>query len=189
MKNQEEKDTKNFRSISIWIDNYDDIFSDFDPRDYSERNISDDFLDELKKLSFESDFPIKELKLLIPEKERNAKQEKTIVKRLHTHFEEYDQYFHEQKKLNNRKGILFVLIGMGLMLAASYISSLDTENIIQNILFVIFEPSSWFLVWTGFDHLILLSKEQKSNFAFYSRISKCETVFTNIEKNPVSEFS
>ena len=32
------------RHVSIWIDSYDDVFSDFDPRSYDERNISDDFL-------------------------------------------------------------------------------------------------------------------------------------------------
>ena len=39
-------------SISLWIDSYDDIFSDFDPRPFSARNISDDFLYEVKKTSF-----------------------------------------------------------------------------------------------------------------------------------------
>lgn len=39
--------------ISIWLDNYDDIFSDFDPRPYSQRSLSDDFLAEAKKIEHE----------------------------------------------------------------------------------------------------------------------------------------
>ena len=33
--------------MSLWINCYDDIFSDFDLRAYASRNISDDFLREL----------------------------------------------------------------------------------------------------------------------------------------------
>ncbi|MBI2151367.1 hypothetical protein HYU21_01420, partial [Candidatus Woesearchaeota archaeon] len=31
-------------NISLVLDSYDDIFSDFDPRDYSEKALSEDFL-------------------------------------------------------------------------------------------------------------------------------------------------
>ena len=37
--------------ISLIIDTYDDIFSDFDPRPYSQRALSDDFLLEARKAS------------------------------------------------------------------------------------------------------------------------------------------
>ena len=37
--------------ISLSLDNYDDIFSDFDPRPFSQRALSDDFLIEAKKAS------------------------------------------------------------------------------------------------------------------------------------------
>jgi hypothetical protein len=35
--------------ISIWLDSYNDIFSDFDSRPFSERTVSDDFLSEVRK--------------------------------------------------------------------------------------------------------------------------------------------
>ena len=31
-------------NISLVLDSYDDLFSDFDPRDYSQKALSDDFL-------------------------------------------------------------------------------------------------------------------------------------------------
>src|SRR4051812_5168600 len=76
----------NYRDISIWIDNYDDVFSDFDPRPYSERNVSVDFLYEVKRVCHESNFHINELKLLVPERIRDKEKESIIVKRLHLHF-------------------------------------------------------------------------------------------------------
>lgn len=35
--------------VSILLDSYDDIFSDFDPSAYSERTLSDDFIIQAKK--------------------------------------------------------------------------------------------------------------------------------------------
>ena len=37
--------------VSILLDSYDDIFSDFDPSEYSERALSDDFCIQAKKHS------------------------------------------------------------------------------------------------------------------------------------------
>jgi hypothetical protein len=42
---------KTGRSFSIWLDEYDDIISDFDPWLYSERALSDGFINEAKKSS------------------------------------------------------------------------------------------------------------------------------------------
>ena len=39
--------------VSLWLDNYDNIFSDFDPRSYAHRELSDDFLIEAKKVTHE----------------------------------------------------------------------------------------------------------------------------------------
>lgn len=42
--------TPNDTEISIWVDTYDDVFSDFDSRPYDNRELSDDFLTEVRKM-------------------------------------------------------------------------------------------------------------------------------------------
>ena len=37
--------------ISLWLDDYDDLFSDFDSRNYLKRRVSEDFLEELKSVT------------------------------------------------------------------------------------------------------------------------------------------
>ena len=59
--------------ISILLDNYDDIFSDFDPRPYSERSLSDDLLNEARKASRDKNTGRLELRFLISEKMRDVK--------------------------------------------------------------------------------------------------------------------
>ena len=64
--------------ISVALDSYDDIFSDFDPRDYSKRGLSEDFINEVKKASRAKPTGGLELKILIPENLRNKSHEHVI---------------------------------------------------------------------------------------------------------------
>lgn len=168
------------RNISIWLDTYDDIFSDFDPRPYSERVLSDDFLTEVRKVCKEKEEPIHELKLLIPAHKRNADDEVIITKRLHNQFKKNDQLYEKQYIQVFRKGVLFTLLGMLLMLAASYLSSLRSAVFHINVLLVISEPSGWFLVWSGLDTIFYTSKQHKKEFDFYSKLSRSKIAFFSI---------
>lgn len=178
---KEQKNTKENYSISLWIDFYDDIFSDFDPRHFSLRNISDDFLYEVKKVCGENDFIIKEFKLLIPENERNLKTESIIIKRLHNYFIKNQHYFLGKKTTEIKKGFLFTFCGLLMMVGASIVSSLNYENILRHTLLVIIEPAGWFFVWSGMDTLMNTSKKEKPELDFYNKISKSKIVFLNIK--------
>ncbi|MBI4947533.1 MAG: hypothetical protein HY840_14165 [Bacteroidetes bacterium] len=171
------------RNISIWIDTYDDIFSDFDPRSFSERNISDDFLNELRKVSHEDSFHINELRLLVPETSRNQESENIISKHLHAFFRKNAHAYQEQVKQLREKGFSFVLISVFLLIAASYISSLKSENIILHTLLVLLEPSGWFFIWRGLDHLISSSRDEAPELDFYNKIAKSKIAFVSILKN------
>jgi hypothetical protein len=168
------------REISLWIDSYDDIFSDFDPRPFSARNISDDFLHEIKKVSRENDFNITELKLLIPETNRNTEDENIITKRLHSYFLKNEHYLIKKKIAERKDGFLYILLGTIMMLGASFVSSSQSTNIFMHILLVIFEPAGWFFVWVGLENVIYKSPKEKPELDFYSKMSKSKIVFWNI---------
>src|SRR3989339_701864 len=64
---EEKQSIRHISQVSMWLDGYDDIFSDFDPRPYSQRSLSDDFLSEAKKVSSGKTGDRLELRFLIPE--------------------------------------------------------------------------------------------------------------------------
>lgn len=179
-KANEGKQLMMLRDISIWLDNYDDIFSDFDPRPYSERALSDDFLVEVRKVCKEKEEQISELKLLMPADKRQGDQEAVITKKLHVHFKKSHGQYEGQYKNAFRKGVLFTLIGMLLMLAASYLSAMRSEVFLINVLLVISEPSGWFLVWSGLDTIFYTSKQNKREFDFYNKLAKSKIAFFSI---------
>ncbi len=176
-----QEDSKNhpFRDISIILDSYDDIFSDFDPRIFSERNISDDFLYELKKVCKENKSPINSLKLLVPDEYRNAEYENLIIKRLHTHLKKNYHDFLEVIKIQKRNGWMFVISGIILMMVASYISLLNSKNFMMHTLLVILEPAGWFILWTGLDDLKRSGRSQLSELDLYVKMAKSKIIFSN----------
>ena len=74
--------------ISLILDSYDDIFSDFDPRHFSERALSDDFLIEAKKAARDK-AGVYELRFLVPKQQRNFEHEHLIRMRLKEHFKKH----------------------------------------------------------------------------------------------------
>ena len=62
--------------ISLNLDSYDDIFSDFDPRPYSERAMSQDFLAEAHRASIDKGFGQIELNFLIPKNKRKKHEDR-----------------------------------------------------------------------------------------------------------------
>ena len=166
-----------YRDISIWLDNYDDIFSDFDPRPYSERVLSDDFLVEVRKVCRENEEMINELKLLMPADKRKNDDETIIKNKLHNHFKKNHHQYEEQYKNVLKKGIAFSLIGMTMMLISSYISLSHSDSFLMHLLLVVFEPSGWFLVLSGFDIIVYTSKHNKKELDFYKKLSKSKIVF------------
>jgi hypothetical protein len=97
--------------ISLWLDTYDDIFSDFDPRPFSQRSLSVDFLDELKRASRDKVSGQIELKFLIPDKQRIVETELQIRKRLREHFKKHHSQLIEDKKKISKNGFLIASFG------------------------------------------------------------------------------
>ena len=61
--------------ISLILDDYNDLFSDFDPRVYAQRALSQDFLEEAERAAKEKVSGAISLNFLVPEKLRNPAQE------------------------------------------------------------------------------------------------------------------
>lgn len=163
--------------ISILLNSYNDIFSAFDPSEYSERTLSDDFILQAQKFSKNKDGNKMSLKLLLPASARKEQDEKVIIKRLHSHFKDaYHQVAIDVKK-TKKKGIILTVIGIILMLTASYLSYMKPEKYHVHFLLVLFEPAGWFLLWAGLDHLIYQSKSTKKDFDFYSKMARSEINF------------
>lgn len=175
------KEIPDIFEISIWLDSYDDIFSDFDSRHLSERTVSDDFLSEVKKVCDEKSRNKIHLKLSIPEELRNTDDEKVIIKRLHLYYRNSHQQVEKDARKKNIRGIYFILAGTLLMLCASYISFLKPQKFYIHTLLILFEPAGWFFLWSGLDHLVYFSKSKKADLIYFNKMADAVIRFDNIK--------
>ena len=167
----------NMSEISLILDGYDDIFSDFDPRDYSVRSLSIDFLHEAERASREKvDHP--HLHLLAPAKTRNRKKEQIIRKRLKHHFKKHFERIKHQYRKTIFHGICFTFAGIACMLVAVYILHfLEQTSLFKDFLIILLEPSGWFLFWEGLVLIVFESQKIKPELHFYSKMSMSNIKF------------
>ncbi len=167
--------------IKLWLDSYDDIYSDFDSRHYLKRRISEDFLYELRNELTFTKTEINHIILLLPQNKRNAVSEEIVAKGLSNYFK--TQYkFHKKEcahKLN--EGILLFVVGLVIMLVNSFFSFAYKESFLIIFLRILLEPAGWFLLWAAFDFLYYDFAKLKTVRNSFQLLSNVEITFNHSE--------
>lgn len=163
--------------ISLILDTYDDIFSDFDPRPFHQRSLSDDFLAAAKKAALDKEGAL-ELHFLIPRSQRNSERETVIRQRLRAHFRRHHEMLQREIQQTKKKGIGMALFGMAMLLVASYLLSLSSSAFWVYVLIVILEPAGWFTAWTGMDEIYYTTRQKKPELEFYEKMMHATITFS-----------
>lgn len=162
-------------AISLRLDQYDDIFSDFDIRPYANRALSVDFLDEIKRASCDKREDGIELMLHVPAHARNESDEDTITERLKAHFKKHYHLLLGKKRRVMKFGTIMVIMGIFCMIAATFIIFEDpSQDIFLSFLVVFLEPAAWFLLWEGMDQILFNSKSANPDIEFYRKMSNAQ---------------
>ncbi len=164
-------------NISVILEDYDDIFSDFDPRHYSVRGLSDDFLLECKRAVRDRGPTEFELRLLIPQANRDRRDEALIAKRLRNHFQKHLSMEHRAVKAERRKGYLIAALGAVLIFAATLLHGRD--DYLSTFVFVVSEPAGWFTIWTGFERIFIDPAHHHPERDFYRRMARARITFAS----------
>jgi len=163
--------------LMFMLESYHDLFSDFDPRHYAVRSISNDFLEEVERAAHRKEDEILDVHLFVPKRMRNKEEERVIETRFHEYF--YKHYLHaiHDKKILRNRGLAFVFIGLILMFFAALVISRDGS--FEHFFLIILEPSGWFLFWTGLQTILIDSKEIEPKLVLYKKLHKGKVMFYN----------
>jgi len=168
------------RDISITLDTYDDIFSDFDPRPYSQREMSEDFLKEMSRRYMEGKHGRFEVHFTIPSAVRDPKAEALIKKRLREQFTFMVKRETEAINKTKNRGYLYMLIGFLILLADTYFYFyLSYESLFYHLITILLVPAGWYGMFTGIGKVIdepydaserkkLHEKFERAEFSFMS---------------------
>jgi len=168
------------REISLQLDTYDDIFSDFDPRPYSERMLSEDFLKEIQRRYMEDKRGRFEVRFTIPFSERDAKAEVLIKKRLREHFAFMVKREDDFIRATRARGYLYIAIGAFVLFANVWaLFELRESSMLYQVIAVLLVPAGWYGMFTGIGKVLdepfeatnrkmLAEKFEKANYVFLS---------------------
>jgi hypothetical protein len=166
-------------SIRFGLDEYDDIFSDFDPRPYPERMLSDDFLYELKRASLDREEKGLELTLQVPKERRNAAQEKVILERLKAHFRRQRKRLEEKRKGERKTGLRMIALGVVFMFLATWLLFRYKQELWSSFVVVLLEPAGWFTFWEGLNLVLFKSRETTPDLGFHRKMAGARITFTS----------
>ena len=172
------------RDISIALDTYDDIYSDFDPRPHAEREISADLLKELERRTHTDVKGNFEVRFFLPKALREEKTEGRIIRRLRAYFLGEVKEIEKKDKQRVRTGINFTVAGLAALFAYAYVASLPAI-IGEAVLFleVLLVPFGWFSMWVGLEKLVQEKELFAHDIEFYQKLAKASYSFISEEDN------
>jgi hypothetical protein len=171
------KEILNQSEISLVLDTYDDIFSDFDPRPFGERALSEDFLLEARRASYDKEDEI-ELRFLIPQAQRNVAHEAIIKQRMHEHFRKHKTKEEREIKEYKKQAVILIVTGTVIGYVAVWLSLLNINLILKSAVDILLAPASWFTIWTGIEHILFTPNDLKANEEFNRKMSEADITFT-----------
>jgi hypothetical protein len=179
---------KDLSEVSIVIDTWDDVFSDFDPRPLSERTVSGDFIDELKKRYREQHDRDMIIKLFAPEELQDKESELMVTRRLQHHFDDLCRSAQNVRRQQILRGVLYVLVGsvsLSSLVLMTYYQVLS--KLVIELLGVVLMPLGWFGVWEGFSRVIDGAPSLQQDIAFYGHLAGATYRFEYISDSDLSE--
>ncbi len=166
--------------LSLWLDAYDDVFSDFDSRNYLKRRVSEDFIEELRmSLKYRKDRP-DALLLLMPAEQRHQDMEQQIILSINQQFGERWTVLHESVRRILFRGFIMLCSGLLIMMLSSVIVYRNQQGYVPVLLRVILEPAGWFIIWNALDSLMYEYRKIKKEQAFYRILSRLKIYFKDI---------
>jgi hypothetical protein len=172
------EDSQLYEDLPLILTSYEEIFSEFDPRPYPKKALSEEFIHECKKAAFDKNKI--NLQLFIPKDKRDLKSETKIKRRLKEHFKKHTRI--QKKRIFNLelKGLFWFIFGSVMMVICALF--LDYKGPFWfNVVITIASPAGWFFMWEGLGKMLIKAKDLKPDYIFNKKMANAEIVFATIK--------
>ena len=180
-KKDSEKASEIFSSADFWLDQYQEMFSDFDPAPFERRMISQDFIGAMTRRFPEGSEEEIHFRISVPKSKRSTKTESVIVKRLKTYFRKMADRQGKSLHTDQKRGAMYFVAGCALLLAFVWVG-LNMESFISQLLGVVFLPLGWFGVWEGTSKILSAPERYQKKLSLYTELAKAKYEFFSEEE-------
>lgn len=156
--------------IEVSLDDYDDVYNEWDPAPFKKRFIEEDF-DEFIVSSSE-DIPLKYnliIVLYIPEQKKDLNKEKSVV----SAYKNYYLYASEKVDRNwikLRKKNIYYLVLATVFLSVGYIFEYGISTVLLEVIQEGVSIGGWVFLWEFFTNLFIKRKRYKVKHKIYKRL-------------------
>lgn len=172
-----ETNPNEYREISIWLDRYEDLFSEYDSSHFKARTLSDNFLTEVRKLVHEVESANVELKFNLMADEQNPETEEVIINNIHEYFAAKATAAKNEMRQILRTGGLLSAAGFAIIIFMVTVGHNFSELMLVKGLEMMIDPLGWFLVWNGLDMVFVQSKKEQPTVDFNLKMTNAKLSF------------
>ncbi|MGB8454004.1 MAG: hypothetical protein WCD89_16960 [Anaerocolumna sp.] len=167
--------------IEVSLDDYDDVYDEWDPAPFKRRFIEGGFDDFI--VSSSEDIPMKynlSVVLYIPDNKKDLNKE-AAVDSAYKNYYGYRIEKIKKSKLKLRKRTVSYFLLAAIFLSPGYFFQLETANIVFNILKEGILIGGWVFLWEFFTNLFIKSREINSTYKLYIRLFFSEIRFIYVD--------
>lgn len=167
----------NMYLIEVSLDDYDDVYDEWDPAPFKKRFIQEEFDDFI--IESADDIPAKYklgIVLYIPMQKKDIEKEKAVV----AAYRNYYSYVVEKAEVKQfklrKKSIKYLMLAL-LFLGTGYFLQSAYENVILNVLEEGVFIGGWVFLWEFFTDIFMTRRELKLKYNLKKRLYETEIRF------------
>ncbi|MDF2542944.1 MAG: hypothetical protein K0S47_2662 [Herbinix sp.] len=163
--------------IEVLLDDFDDVYDEWDPAPFKKRFIEEEFNDFI--ITSAEDIPAKHniiIALYLPENKKDLEKEQAVVS-AYRNFYAYATAKENKSSVSLRKKNIYYFILSMFLLGISYLYLSETENIFLNIVREGLFIGGWVFLWEVITNIFIISREISSRRNLYLRLYESEIRF------------
>ncbi len=165
--------------VDISLDNYNEIFNDWDPSPAGRRDLDPELLAFMENCS--SDIPLRfplELQFHMPQSEFNEEKEHLSKQGLKHYMEFIAHSIDKHYKDGIRKAMIYALAAFLFLTLGYFPKQIDGPKMLASILTEAITIVGWVLLWQAFSQVFFSGQEIRKKQRVYKRFLDAAIVFT-----------
>ena len=168
--------------IEVSLDDYDDVYDDWDPSPFKKRDIEDEFNDFIVNSS--EDIPLMydiSIVLYLPESKKDVRKESALISAYKNYYNYAMERFNKDKLNLHQKTISYLFLSL-LLLSIGYFFFIGDKNIFLKVLHEGIFIGGWVFLWEFFTNIFITTRDIQNEYKLYKRLYHSEIRFIYFQK-------
>lgn len=163
--------------IDVSLDDYDDVYDDWDPSPFKKRDIEDEFNDFIVNSSEDIPFNFDiSIILYLPTSKKDPKKEEALISAYQNYYNYAIERLNKFKLNLHRKTISYLILSVSL-LSAGYFFFGNDQNVLINVLHEGILIGGWVFLWEFFTNIFITTRELQNEYKLYKRLYQSKIKF------------